>query len=137
LSDIDALQASDRLAFLTGKLSRKNDIFRRISERVQMAIASLNAIRPKTLPKIEPKSPLRLFSETVPGGGGTSQSEIDFNKFFLAGGMSGGCDTLPDKFFIDGNRKKGLVVAKGPAGASQVRLKILDKFSSLPATSRQ
>ena len=136
LTDILAFSAADQLSFLTGKLSRKNDIFGRINDRVQTAIANLNAMRPKTLPKIEPLSPLRLFSETVPGGGGTSQSEIDFDKFFLTGGKKGGWDTLPDQFFINGDRSKGADRVKWLATPSKDRLDIIVRFSSLPGASR-
>ena len=131
LSDIDAFTAAEQLAFLTGRLPRKNDIFRRIGERVKMAIAELNAMGPPN--KIVAKSSLRLFSE---GKGETPQSEIVFNKFFLVGDKARGWDTLPDDYFIDSNRKKSPDAAKWRATPTKKRLEIILEFSALPGTSR-
>ncbi|HEX7330243.1 MAG TPA: DUF4157 domain-containing protein [Pyrinomonadaceae bacterium] len=130
LSDIDAFTAADQLGFLTGKLSSKNDIFRRIDQRVKMAIAKLNEMGPPK--KIKPVSTLRFFSE------GTNQSDIVFNKFFLVGGMEkkGKWDTLPAEFHIDGDPKKKPDVTKWRATPTKDRFEIIVKYSALPGASR-
>jgi predicted deacylase len=132
LADIDAFNTTDRVAFLTGLLPQKDDIFRRIGLRVDTAIAKLNAMSP---PKpITNVSDLRLFAENV--GANSAQAKIDFDKFFLVGGMSNGWDTLPDRFFKNGKRSDGADRAKWLATPSKDRLDIILKFSSLPGTSR-
>jgi hypothetical protein len=132
LADIDAFNAADRISFLTGQLSKTNDIYRRIKLRVDTAIANLNVMNPPV--PIRPLPNLRLFTEGV--GGGSAQSKIDFEKFFLVGDRARGWDTLPDQFFRDGKREKGVDRAKWLATPSKDRLAIILKFSSLPGTSR-
>src|SRR5262245_22051381 len=132
LADIDAFNAADRVAFLTGLLSKKDDIFRRVRLRVDTAIAKLNAMNPpKTITDV---SNLRLFDEDV--GANSAQAKIDFEKFFLVGEKSNGWDTLPDQFFKNGKRGDGVDRAKWLATPSKDRLEIILKFSSLPGTSR-
>ena len=138
LADIDAFKAADRIAFLTGTLKSKDDIFNRIRFRIDTAIAKLNAI--KGHDPIKVVSWLRLFSEE--GVGGSSQSQIDFDKFFMTGGKSNGWDTLPDKFFKINektkapDRKLGVDRAMWLATPSKDRLDIIIRFSSLPGVSR-
>lgn len=133
LKDIDAFDAADRVAFLTGiKPAKKNEILNRIKFRVDTAIASLNAMKPPVT--IKAVSDIRLFSETF--NGNTSQSEIVFEKFFLSGSRARGWDTLPDKFFNKGDRSKGVDKAKWLATAPKERLDTILKFSALPGTSR-
>lgn len=130
LSDIDAFTAADQLGFLTGKLSSENDIFRRIDQRVKMAIAKLNEMGPPN--KIKAISTLRFFSK------GKSQSKIVFNKFFLVGGMQkkGKWDTLPAEFHVDGDPKKKPDVKKWRATPTNDRFEIIVKYSALPGASR-
>lgn len=133
LRDIDAFDAADRVAFLTGiKPAKKNDILNRIKFRVDTAIASLNAMKPPVA--IKAVSDIRLFSEKF--GRSTGQSEIVFEKFFLSGSRSRGWDTLPDKFFNKGDRSKGVDKAKWIGTSSKERLDTILKFSALPGTSR-
>lgn len=137
LADIDAFTAANHLAFLTGRLPLSDDIFRRIRLRVDTAVAKLNDMKP---PKpIAIVSWLRLFSERVPSSvskGGSPQAKIDFDKFFLAGGMAGGWDTLPDRFFKGGNRKDGVDRNAWLATPSIDRLREILRFSALPGASR-
>lgn len=130
LADIDAFTVANQLAFLTGRLPLADDIFRRIRLRVDTAVAKLNAMSPPK--QLVPKSQLRLFSV-----GSSSQSKIDFDKFFLAGEMTTkGWDTLPDSWFIDGNRKKGVARDRWLAAPSIDRLREILRFSALPGASR-
>ncbi|GGA88564.1 eCIS core domain-containing protein [Puia dinghuensis] len=130
--DIMEFSAAEQVGFLTGRMSRKNDIFRRIKMRVDTAVANLNAMAPPTTIKVV--SNFRSFSDDSDDAGG--QSKIDFEKFFLTGSRSGGWDTLPDEFFKDGNRKKGVDKDKWLKTPSKDRLDIILQFSSLPGTSR-
>jgi predicted deacylase len=133
LKDIDAFNAADRVAFLTGiKPVKKNDILKRIKFRVDTAIASLNAMKPPVTIKAE--SDIRLFEDRTSGG--SSQADIYFEKFFLTGGRANGWDTLPDEFFNKGNRKKGVDRKKWLETPSKERLDIILKYSALPGTSR-
>ncbi|HEY0612313.1 MAG TPA: DUF4157 domain-containing protein, partial [Chitinophaga sp.] len=133
LRDIDAFNAADRVAFLTGiKPVEKNDILKRIRFRVDTAIASLNAMKPPV--KIKAESDIRLFEDR--SSGGSPQAEIYFEKFFLTGSRSNGWDTLPDEFFNKGNRKKGVDRKKWLDTPSKERLDIILKYSALPGTSR-
>ncbi|WP_298734426.1 DUF4157 domain-containing protein [uncultured Chitinophaga sp.] len=133
LKDIDAFDAADRVAFLTGiKPANKNDILKRIKFRVDTAIASLNAMKPPV--RIKAVSDIRLFSDTFSGN--TSQSQIVFEKFFLSGSRARGWDTLPNAFFNKGDRSKGVDRSKWLGSTSKERLDIILKFSALPGTSR-
>ena len=133
LKDIDAFDAADRVAFLTGiKPAKKNDILNRIKFRVDTAIASLNAMKPPVA--IKAVSDVRLFSDTF--GGSTSQSQIVFEKFFLSGSRASGWDTLPNEFFNKGDRSKGVNKSKWLGTPSKDRLDTILKFSALPGTSR-
>jgi hypothetical protein len=132
LADIDAFNAADRVAFLTGLLPPKNEIFNRIKLRIDTAVASLNAMKPPKPVKVV--SWLRLFSEKVPGA--SPQAQIDFEKFFLTGGRANGWDTLPDQFFKNGQRSAGVDRAKWLATPAKERLEIILKYSSLPGASR-
>jgi hypothetical protein len=132
LADIDAMTVADRVAFLTGRLPSKNDIYARIQFRIDTAIARLNDMKPPV--NVAAASDLRLFSEKV--GGKQSQADIDFEKFFLIGDTAKRWDTLPDQFFKGGDRKKGVDRAKWLATPSKDRLAIIIRFSSLPGTSR-
>lgn len=133
LKDIDAFDAADKVAFLTGvKPAKKNDILNRIKFRVDTAIASLNEMKPPV--KIKAVSDIRLSTEKFDGN--TPQSAIVFEKFFLTGSRAGGWDTLPNNFFKKGDRSKGVDRDKWIATPSKDRLDIILKFSALPGTSR-
>jgi hypothetical protein len=133
LSDIDAFNAADKVAFLTGlKPAAKNDLLKRIKFRVDTAIAHLNALKPPVT--VKAVSDIRLFSDD--SGSKTAQAKIYFDKFFLTGDKSNGWDTLPDNFFNGGNRRKGVDRAKWLATPSKDRLDIILRFSALPGTSR-
>ncbi len=128
LADIDAFNAADRLSFLTGTLSRKNDIFRRIDLRVKTAVAKLNAMNPPT--PLIPKSVLRLFAENVPEA--TPQAQIDFEKFFATGKSWDNWDTLPSQYRTKGKADR----AKWLAASYKDRLVEIVRYSSLPGASR-
>ena len=132
LADIDAFQAADRLAFLTGLLPRADDIFRRIHLRVETAVAKLNGMKPPN--PVSVVSWLRLFSEKTPGA--SPQAQIDFDKFFLTGDKTSGWDTLPDEFFKGGKRAAGVDRHHWLTTPSKDRLTIIIRFSSLPGASR-
>ena len=132
LADIDAFNAADKLAFLTGALPSKNAIFSRIKLRVDTAVAKLNAMKPPKPVKVV--SWLRLATESLPGA--TPQAKIVFDKFFLTGSRARGWDTLPDQYFTDGDRSKGVDRAKWLASPAKERLDVILKFSSLPGASR-
>jgi hypothetical protein len=132
LQDIDAFNAADKLAFLTGALPSKNAIFQRIKLRVDTAVAKLNAMKPPT--RVKPVSWLRLATEALPGA--TPQAKIVFDKFFLTGRRARGWDTLPDKYFKNGDRSKGVDRTKWLATPAKERLDIILRFSSLPGASR-
>jgi hypothetical protein len=133
LADIDAFNAADRIAFLTGALPSKNAIYQRIRFRIDTAIAKLNAMKP---PKpIKVISWLRLSSESLPGA--SSQAQIFFEKLFLTGDKATkGWDTLPDQFFKNGKRGDGVDRAKWLATPYKDRIAIILQFSSLPGVSR-
>lgn len=132
LADIDAFNAADRIAFLTGALPSKNEIYQRIKLRIDTAVARLNAMKPPKPIKII--SWLRLASESLPGA--SSQAQIFFNKLFLTGGMAKGWDTLPDQFFKNGKRSDGVDRTKWLATPYEDRIAVILQFSSLPNVSR-
>jgi predicted deacylase len=132
LADIDAFNAADRVAFLTGLLPGSDEIYGRIRLRVETAVANLNAMGPPT--PITVHSGLRLFSERAPHSG-SPQAQLDFDKFFLT--RTGDLEWLPDKFFKGGIRDaRHLDRDKWLATPSSDRLREILRFSSLPGTSR-
>lgn len=133
VKDILDLSAADQVKFLTGTISGKNDLFRRIRFRINTAIAKLNALKPPN-PLVD-KSNLRLFSDDSVGSGG-SQATIDFEKFFLTGSRSDGWDTLPAQYFTMKGSKKTVDRAKWLSETSKTRFDIILRFSSLPGVSR-
>ena len=136
LSDIDALNAADRVSFLTGRAPVKDAITERIRQRVLTAVENLKALGP---PKpLTAESHVRLADQSIPNAkGGSAQAEIDFDKFFLTGSRANGWDTLPAQFWENGkvntkpDRDKWLNKT-----SSKDRLAEILKFSSLPGTSR-
>ena len=59
-----------------------------------------------------------------------------YGKLFLRGGFAGGWDSLPDSFFVDGIRSRGVDAKKWLAEPSASRLSIILEFSALPGASR-
>jgi Domain of unknown function (DUF4157)/D-alanyl-D-alanine carboxypeptidase/Zinc carboxypeptidase len=130
VGDIMSFNAADKIGLLTGRLSPANDIYRRIQFRVDTAIAKLNGMKPPE--KIKRISEYRAFS----GDSAQNNATIVFEKFFLTGSRGNGWDTLPDQYFKNGNRSKGVDRAAWLAEPSKKRLDIILQFSALPGTSR-
>ncbi len=130
--DIQALALPQRRMFLTGRLQGKDALYARVRARLQRAEAKLNALKPPK--KVKIVSHTRLFSKSF--GGSSGQAKILFQKLLLTGSRKHGWDSLPDKFFKSGNRKKGVDRVgwlKLPVAA---RLKEILKYTAVPGGSR-
>jgi hypothetical protein len=136
--DIQALALPQRRLFLTGRLPAADDLLRRVRERVEQRAADLNALRPPGLPTIKIVSHHRGF-ETSQTAGGTStrgQAHIVFEKFTLTGAHASGWDTLPDAYYLNGNRKAGVDRKRWLAEPSSTRLDVILRYSAIPGASR-
>jgi hypothetical protein len=76
----------------------------------------------------------RAFGTRV--GRASPQSQIVFEKFTLTGSRANGWDTLPNRYFVGGNRSRGVDRAAWLAESSTRRLEIILRFSAIPGASR-
>jgi hypothetical protein len=127
--DVEALALADRRLFLTGRLPSTEIVYQRIRSRIEARVAELNTLSPPV--KLEIVSHQRAFAEKV--GKSSPQAEIVFNKLMMNGGA---WDTLPDKYFKGGNRKKGVDKKAWLAESSATRLDVILRYSAMPGASR-
>lgn len=129
LRDVEALALADLRLFLTGLLPSTELVYQRIRTRIEERVAELNTLSPPVSLKIV--SHQRAFAEKV--GKSSPQAKIVFDKLMMTGGA---WDTLPDKYFKDGDRKKGVDRKAWLAESSATRLDVILRFSALPGASR-
>lgn len=133
IRDIRAFTDSARRLFLTGRGPSSADILKRIESRIDARIVQLNALGPPV--KIKKVSGIRGFSPaTDPKTQG--QAPIIFEKFTLTGSRSSGWDTLPDAYFTNSNRSKGVDRKKWLGETSAKRLDIILQYTAVPGASR-
>lgn len=132
--DIEAYTLPTRRLFLTGRLPASDDIYRRILARIDAKVTELNTLTPSPPNRIRSGSQQRTFAEPLPGA--TPQAQIVFEKFTLTGSKANGWDTLPDRYFLGGNRSRGVDRSAWLAEPSATRLDIILRFSAVPGASR-
>ncbi len=136
LREIETLSQAQRRLFLTGRVPPADALLGRIRARIRAQVGVLNGMRPPGLPAIDPISHFRGFESGA--GAATGQAHIIFGKFTLTGAFrkKEGWDTLPDRYYVGGNRSAGVNRAAWLAEASATRLDIILRFSAVPGASR-
>lgn len=132
--DIQAMTIANQRLFLTGRLASTNAIYNRIQARINNAVRLLNGLRPRRPVAVRIVSGRRMFDTRV--GGASPQAQIVFEKFTLTGSRANGWDTLPDRYFVGGNRSSGVDRAAWLGESSARRLEIILRFSAIPGASR-
>ena len=120
---------ADLRLFLTGRLPAKELVYERIRTCIEQRMAELNALGPPV--KLKIVSHQRAFAEKV--GSNSPQAKIVFGKLMMTGEA---WDTLPDKYFKGGDRKKGVDKNAWQAESSATRLDVILRYSALPGASR-
>ncbi len=134
LREIETLSQPQRRLFLTGRVPAADALLGRIRDRILEQVSVLNGLRPSSLPTITIHSDHRGFERSI--GRATGQAHIIFGKFTLTGAFTNGWDTLPDRYFVGGNRSSGVARAAWLAEPSATRLDIILRFSAVPGASR-
>ena len=132
--DIEAMTIANRRLFLTGRTASTASIYHRIQGRINNAVTLLNGLHPRRPTSIRVVSGRRAFDTRV--GRASPQAQIVFEKFTLSGGRANGWDTLPDRYFLGGNRSRGVDRTAWLGESSARRLDIILRFSAIPGASR-
>ena len=127
LREIEALSIGTRRLFLTGRLPLEHPIHTLIRRRVTAQIDALRRLTPAPPLAIRVESWLRDFSD---------QSRIVLEKFTLAGSRRRGWDTLPDRYYLGRDRRRGVDRDAWLGESSAVRLATILEFSAVPGASR-
>ncbi|MCP4401361.1 MAG: DUF4157 domain-containing protein [bacterium] len=131
---IQAMTIANRRLFLTGRMASTVGIYRRIRGRINNAVRQLNRLRPRPSVSVREVSGRRAFGTRI--GRASPQAQIVFEKFTLTGGRVNGWDTLPNQYYLGGNRSRGVDRATWLAEPSARRLQIILQFSAVPGASR-
>ena len=134
LRDIEALSQPQRRLFLTGRVPASDALLGRVRDRVVEQVDVLNSLRPSSLPAITVASHHRGFETSIDRP--TGQAEIVFRKFTLIDAPLEWLNTLPDRYYVRGERARGVDRAAWLAESSATRLDIILRFSAVPGASR-
>jgi len=132
--DIQALTIANQRLFLTGRMASTSAVYRRIQGRVNNAVTLLNRLHPRRPTRVQAISGRRAFDTRVAGS--SPQAQIVFEKFTLTGSRANGWDTLPNRYYLGGNRSRGVDRTAWLAEPSARRLGIILQYSAIPGASR-